>query len=70
MKHVPYTRDLQDDAALFRCCICQGEIYAGERYYQVDDGAICFGCLILHARRVFLPSLHIAEAELPEEAGE
>lgn len=66
MEHIPFTRDLMDTGALFHCSICQGEIYPGERYYQTEEGAICYGCLIWYARRKFLPQLHTAACEAAE----
>lgn len=67
MRHIPFVRDLRDSAALFHCCICDGEIYAGERYYQTDEGAVCRDCLIWYAKRQFLPLL--TTAGVSEEAG-
>lgn len=66
MEQIPFCRDLQDEAALFRCAICGGEIYAGERYYQTDEGAVCRDCLIWYAKRQFLPLLHTAEPRFRE----
>ena len=69
MKRKPYTRDLMDAAPLFHCCICQAEIYAGEQYYQTDEGAICFGCMVIYVRQKYLPQLQVAELP-PAEAEE
>ena len=61
MEHLPFTRDLQDCAALFHCCLCQGEIYAGERYYQTDEGPVCLCCLTRYTECWFYPLLRTAE---------
>ena len=66
MMRYPYKRDQMDTAPLFRCWICQGEIYLNERYYQTDEGAFCYGCLIWYARQKFLPQLRIAGETVPE----
>ncbi len=63
MEHLPFLRDLQDTAALFRCCLCQGEIYGGERYYQTEEGAVCPGCLLRFAEREFLPLCRCAVSD-------
>ena len=55
MEHLPFLRDLQDTAALVRCCLCQGEIYAGEGYYQTDDGPVCSTCFRLGIETDSLP---------------
>lgn len=70
MNHLPFIRDLQDCAALFHCCICQGEIYAGERYYQTDEGPVCTDCLLWYAKRRFLPLLTTAAPVEPEASCE
>lgn len=66
MERVPFTRDLQDTAALFHCCLCGGEIYAGTSYYQTDDGAVCPDCLSWYAERKLRPFLKTAVACGPE----
>ena len=60
MEHLPFSRDLQDTAALFRCCLCQGEIYPGDLYYQTEEGALCPDCLLFYARAAFLPLRRVA----------
>ena len=42
--------------------------YAGERYYDMEEGAVCWGCLILYARRCCAGRMRIA-GSAPEEAG-
>lgn len=67
MEHFAFCRDLQDSAALFRCAICDGEVYAGQDYYQTDEGAVCCDCLIWYAKRQFLPLLRTATPVCWEE---
>ena len=62
MEHLPFVRDLQDTAALFCCCLCQGEIYLGEDYYQTDGGPVCRDCLRCGLGEILVPPHAVAVA--------
>lgn len=68
MEKRAFLRDRQTEKPLLRCAFCTGEIYAGERYYDMEEGAVCWGCLILYARRCCAGRMRIA-GSAPEEAG-
>ena len=40
-----------------RCCLCQGELYPGDPYFELDGRAVCTDCLGRYARRYFAPQL-------------
>ncbi len=40
-----------------RCCLCRGELYPGDPYFELDGQAVCEDCLGRYARRYFAPQL-------------
>ena len=58
-------RDKQQENAFAVCCQCGGEIYLGQPYYEMPDGAVCVSCLLGYASSYFLSCLRTA---IPPEA--
>ncbi len=41
-----------------RCSLCQGELYPGDPYYELEGRVVCEDCLGRYARWYFAAQLH------------
>ena len=50
-----------------RCHLCQGELYPGDPYFELEGRAVCEDCLGRYARGYFAAQLRWAGRGAPEE---
>lgn len=59
--------DAQSVPVYASCHYCLGEIYLGQNYYEMAEGALCMDCLPRYARQYFLSNLRTAMTEAYQE---